>query len=225
MAGANTTYQQQAYAYVKKQITNLGLKPGEYITDSQIAGTLKISRTPVREAFHRLENEGLLNYEARRGWKVYALSLHDINEIFDIKIAVEGLVARKAAECDDEALRAKLRTAVQQMRESAEGGDIEAWLQADVQLHEIIFAMADNDRAERIIQNLNDQWHRVRVGFVAMQSRLKRSIGEHEAIAESILARQGEEAQRQMETHLDQVREELVRLLVNMVLPFVENGV
>jgi len=66
MVNSNLTYQKQAYGFIKSQIMNLGFKPGEYITDSQIAGLLKISRTPVREAFYRLEKEGLLINEARR---------------------------------------------------------------------------------------------------------------------------------------------------------------
>lgn len=225
MSENSATFQQQAYEHVKNKITNLGFKPGEYITDVQIADTLNISRTPVREAFHRLENEGLLNYEARKGWKVYTLSLTDIHEIFDLKISIEGLVANKAAACQDETLREALREALRQMRLAAAADDIEAWLQADIQLHEIIFKMANNERAHRIITNLNNQWHRVRIGFAAMQGRVMRSVAEHERFVENILNGDGEAAEQHMRQHLNQVREELVRLLVNMVLPFVENGV
>ncbi len=105
MPTLNATLQQQAFEYIKGQIVNLGFRPGEYITNSEIAAQLNISRTPVREAFHRLEKEGLLINEARRGWKIYTLSLEDIQEIFDIKIAVEGMVVRKAAECQDKQLQ------------------------------------------------------------------------------------------------------------------------
>ena len=52
------TFQHQAYEYVKEQIINLRYKPSQVITDTQVAQELNISRTPVREAFHRLENEG-----------------------------------------------------------------------------------------------------------------------------------------------------------------------
>ena len=225
MPAMTATFQQQAYDFVKAKITTLGFKPGEYLTDAQIAGQLNISRTPVREAFHRLENEGLLNYEQRRGWKVYALALTDIEEIFDIKIAVEGLIARRAADCADEELKTKLGHALQQMAAAAQDDNINAWLQADQQFHDTLYRMADNDRARRVINNLNDQWHRVRIGFSAMQSRVKSSVGEHQAIAASILAGNGEQAELHMRIHLQQVRDELVRLLANMVMPFVENGV
>ena len=92
-----STFQQQTYEYVRNQIINLGFKPGEYITDMLIAEKLAISRTPVREAFQRLEKEGLLVNEARKGWRVYTLELEDIHEIFDLKIAIEGMLVRRAA--------------------------------------------------------------------------------------------------------------------------------
>jgi len=220
-----TTYQEQAYDFVKARIMNLDLKPGQYVTDSQIAEELDISRTPVRDALRLLEHEGFLISEARRGWKVYSLSLEDIHEIFDIKEALEGMIARQAAGCQDEGLRSALREAMDRMHHAAEADDPDAWQEADFQLHRIISAMAANERATRIIQNLNEQWHRVRIGFLAMQGRIERSNPEHEAIVENILAGDGQEAERLMHIHLNNVREELVRLLVNLVLPFVQEGV
>jgi DNA-binding GntR family transcriptional regulator len=223
MPNPNLTYQQQAYEHIKTQIITLGFKPGEYLTDTQIAAQLGISRTPVREAFYRLEKEGLLINEARRGWKIYTLSLHNIHEIFDIKEAVEGMVARKAAECRDEGLQAALREALLTMESAA--SDAEAWLQADAHLHDLLFQMAGNELASRIIANLNDQWHRVRIGFVALRGRTLRSVDEHRLVVDCVLAGDGEQAERLMRLHLNQVRDELAHLLETMVLPFVEEGV
>lgn len=225
MARAATTYQQQAYVFVKEAILTLGYKPGEYISDKQIAEELKISRTPVREAFRRLENEGFLVNEARRGWRVYTLSLQDIHEIFDLKVEIEGMLARKAAACTDEGLRTGLRGAMQEMKQAAAAGDTDAWFQADRKLHDILYQMAGNERGQTIVDTLNAQWHRVRIGFSAMEGRIQRSVPEHEAFVSGVLAGEGEEAEAEMRRHLNQVREELERLLVNMVLPFAQNGI
>ena len=219
------TYQQQAYDFVKAQIMNLDLKPGQYVTDSQVASQLNISRTPVREALRRLEQEGMLINEPRRGWKVYTLSLGDIHEIFDIKEILEGMIARRAAACSDKQLRGALRDALERMQRAAAANDPDAWREADFELHDIIFAMCANERASRIIQSLNDQWHRLRIGFLALEGRMGRSTCEHEAIVESILAGEGEEAERLIRHHLNNVRQELVGLLVKLVLPFVKEGV
>ena len=225
MTDSTVTHQQRAYDYVKNHIITRGYRPGQYINDTQIAAELDISRTPVREAFHRLENDGLLINEARRGWRVYSLSLEDIHEIFDVKEVVEGMIARKASECEDGALREDLSRALQRMREASDDGDSDEWLQSDFALHDVLFAMAKNERAHRIVTNLNDQWHRVRIGYVAMQARMQQSTIEHETFVKAILDHDPESAEFLMHEHLNGVRQELVRLLVNVVLPFVENGV
>lgn len=218
------TYQSQAYDYVRGQIINLGFKPGEYITDGQIAEKLGISRTPVREAFQRLEKEGLLVNEARRGWRVYMLDLTDIHEIFELKIAIESMLVRKAAECPDEQLRADLADALNEMKKASEAKDSDGWLQSDIHLHNILFMMANNERAERIVVNLNDQWHRLRLGYVALQGRTTTSIIEHEQFVASVLAGDVEKAGQQMREHLTRVRDDLIQLVVKVVMPFSARG-
>jgi len=219
-----STFQQQTYDYVRGQIINLGFKPGEYITDAQIAEKLEISRTPVREAFQRLEKEGLLINEARKGWRVYMLDLEDVHEIFELKIAVEGMLIRKAAECADEGLRKDLRDALLDMKNATEANDAELWLQADIHLHNILFLMSNNERAERIIENLNDQWHRLRLGYVALQGRTKASIVEHEEFVGSVLAGDADKAEKQMREHLARVRDDLIQLVEKLVMPFSSGG-
>jgi DNA-binding GntR family transcriptional regulator len=224
-ASSAATLQHQAYDFVKARIMSMEYKPGQYVTDSEVAEALDISRTPVREALRRLEQEGLLINQARRGWKVYTLSLEDIHDIFDIKEALEGMVARRAAANPDEASRSALGEAMARMQQAAQGDDVEAWMEADVRLHHVVLAMGSNERAANVIQQLNDQWHRVRVGFLAMKGRIARSNLEHKAIVDSILAGEEEEAERLMRVHLHHVRDELVRLLEHLVLPFVEEGI
>ena len=111
------------------------------------------------------------------------------------------------------------------MQRAAQADDVEAWMEADVQLHQVIFGMGSNERAANVIQQVNDQWHRVRVGFLAMKGRIARSNLEHRAIVDSILAGDQEEAERRMRVHLHNVRDELVRLLIHLVLPFAEEGI
>ncbi len=219
-----TTYQQQTYDYVRGQIINLGFKPGEFINDAQIAEKLSISRTPVREAFQRLEKEGLLVNEARKGWRVYMLDLEDIDEIFDLKIAIEGMLVRKAAACTDKSLRKDLAAALTDMKAAVEDDDPDAWLQADIHLHNIIFLMANNERAEQVIRTLNDQWHRIRLGYVALQGRTDKSIAEHAEFVNSVLAGDAQKAETQMRNHLSRVRDDLVQLVKRLVLPFSTSG-
>jgi DNA-binding GntR family transcriptional regulator len=220
-----TTLRQQAYDSVKTRIMNLDLKPGQYITDSQIADELCISRTPARDALRLLEHEGFLISEARRGWRVYSLSLKDIQEIFEIKEVLEGMIVRQAAECEDETLRAALRELLKRMKQAAAADDYQTWRRADAELHNTIFSMCPNERAGQIVRGLDEQWFRVRLAFLAIRGRIERANPEHEAIVENILAGNAEQAECAMRLHIRNVRHELVQLLSELVFPFAHEGV
>ena len=217
------TFQQQAYDYVREQIMSMGFRPGQTITDSQVAEALDISRTPAREALRRLQQEHLLTKEARRGWKVTSLSVQDIHDIFEIKLLLEGLIARQAAACEDEDKRAALERAIAKMELAAQDHNFEQWSDADWDLHQLVFSMSPNARLGRIINSLNAQWYHMRVGLKAMEGRVGRSNQEHSEIVDAILARDGAAAEEAMRTHLAKVQDALVRML-RMVLPFMMDG-
>lgn len=219
------TLQDKVYYFIKTKIMNRGLRPGQSLTENKIAKELNMSRTPVREALHLLEHEGLVTRQNRRGWKVFPLSPRDIEEIFEIKVALEGMMARRATECKDIAKRAALKKVLKRMKKTASIKDYEAWRNADIELHNLIFAMYGNDRAARIINDLNNQWYRVRIGLATLEGRLERSNREHEEIVASMLAGNGNEAERLMIKHLNKVHDELTHMLVNFILPFAEGGV
>lgn len=219
------TLEQKTYDFLKKQIMDCVFKPGQVINDGLIAKELKISRTPVRSALRLLEHEGLLINNANRGWKVYSLTLEDIRDIFEIKLELESLIARQASKSKDSKKREEMKKALARMKKSAVDGDIDAWRKADMQLHDIIFSMCPNKRASHIIKNLNNQWYRVRIGMIAIKGRIDRSNIEHEDLVESILNGNADAADRQMRLHLRNVRDELEHVLINLVLPFAQNGI
>jgi len=135
------------------------------------------------------------------------------------------LIARKAAKCSDDILRKKLKETLESMRQAAETDNVESWVELDVVLHHLIFMMADNQRAMNYIENINDQWNRLRVGFSARTGRISRSIKEHEAMVVAILSGDSDKAEEETICHLKLVRDELITLLVNMVLPYAKDGV
>jgi DNA-binding GntR family transcriptional regulator len=223
--GATELLPQFAYSYIKERILNRVFTPGQQLTDTHLAEELGISRTPVRDALRQLTYEGLLVNQARRGWQVYSLSLEDIHEIFDLKVVLEGMIAGHAARCQDEEKRALLKDTMEKMKRAANANDFDTWREADHELHQIIFSMTPNERAWRIVENLNEQWYRLRIGYIALEGRIQRSCLEHEPIVLSILAGKEEEAERCMRVHIENIQKELVHMLVNMVFPFTKGGV
>ena len=220
----NDTYRQQVYDYVWKKIISMEYRPGDFITDSQVASELKISRTPAREAFQRLEMEGFLIPEARRGWRIYALTIKDIEDIFDLKCEIEGLVAKKAALDRSEEHHQMLRNYLLRMREACSNDDVTGWMEMDSLIHHLLYLMAQNERAEKIIKHLNDQWHRMRRGFIDLRGRLDVATDEHEKIIMAVINGDAEEAELAMQSHLNSVRKGLMRVLVTMILPYARDG-
>ena len=166
-----------------------------------------------------------MSSRARRGWQVNSLSLQDVREIFDIKETLESMLVRKAAECEDEHQRRQLKRVMERMKKSAHANDYDGWRQADTELHGILLAMSGNERASRIICDLNDQWYRIRLGLMAMHGRLERSNQEREAVVKTVLAGDGSAAERLMRSHLQNLREELERSLLYVILPYAESEV
>ena len=88
---------EEAYSLILEEIINGSLKPGEVVTEVFLAEKFGLSRTPVREALNRFQCEGLI-CTSNRTKRIYSLSGHDIEEIFELKKLIEGNVAQKAAE-------------------------------------------------------------------------------------------------------------------------------
>ena len=172
------------------------MKPGEIVSENKLSQELGISRTPIREALKQLEQDGLISSSNRRK-RVFVLTIHEVEEIFDLKIAVESHIARWAAERGEKVERSQLQQIVQRMGQFADIPEdisevhewIDEWLEIDNQFHALLFQMANNKRSEQIIKNLNYQWHRLRIGLLAMEGRIQKSVKEHANMAQAIVGR------------------------------------
>jgi DNA-binding GntR family transcriptional regulator len=213
--------QEEAYARLKEAILSLQLLPGEPVPETEWAERLGMSRTPIREALRRLEYEGLVTSERRRGWFVYSLSLDEIRHIFDVKVALEGFAARLAAERITGEQAARLNRALEEIALATEEQDLDAWHEADQHFHGVLFDAAGNPRLQQIVSGLNDQLHRIRAGHLALKGRMDRSLEEHRAIAEAVLSGDGQAAEEVMRAHLRDLRESVIGVLEDLIVPVV----
>jgi DNA-binding GntR family transcriptional regulator len=217
----NKTSFKEAYSMILEEILNGTLKPGEVVTEVELAERYGISRTPVREALNRFQCEGLIS-TSNRTKRIYTLSQDDIREIFEMKDVIEGNMAGRAAENLTVMQAEKLRRIVKGMKELSEGSPenepeekdlLDNWLNLDRQFHDLIFTAAGNKRAQDYIQKLNIQWHRLEVGLIAIEGRIGKAIIEHEAIASAILERNPEKARSTMTDHLGNLKKVIIKLM------------
>jgi len=215
---------EKAYTAIRDRILNMDLKPGQLVSEVILSKELGISRTPIREAFKKLEQEGLIINQNHRK-RVYILTIRELEEIFDMKCAVEGYVAYLAALRKEPSQEVRLRAVMDRMEQFPIGngsaafteGDhhqrIMAWLEIDEAFHDILYEMAKNRRAQEYIQNLNRQWHRLRMGINAMEGRIEKSIKEHLDLGKTILAGDAEGARVQMVHHLENLKRSIISIM------------
>jgi DNA-binding GntR family transcriptional regulator len=171
------------------------LKPAERIIEEEIAEKYGVSRSPVREALRRLEADGLVVREDRRGAYVGGISRRDLDEIYLCRLELEGLAAREAAlNWRDKAL-ARLSKRLSEMDRSFDASDIRAYFIANVALTTEIHEVSGNRTLCRLLAGVGKQALRYR--YFAYQSfphLLNHSIEHNHELIEHIARRDGKEA-------------------------------
>lgn len=207
-AGGSASEQHRSTVYTKlrKAILAGTLKPMERITENQVAERFGLSRTPVREAFRRLESERLILVVPQRGSFVSQPSVEDILEIYQMRAPLEGMAARIAAESiTDEQLR-HLEDLLHAEEDRKDRRSAERSLRLSREFHAVIFACTQNKRLASFLTDLQDQVHRVRVLWPSTLARLGETWKEHQQILAALKEHDAEAAERLMRGHLECAR-------------------
>ena len=196
-----------AYKQIKEAILSGALRPLELITEEHIAERLGLSRTPVREAFGLLAAEGFIVVVAKRGSFVAPLSIDDILEIYQIRMPLQCMTARIAAETITDKDIAALERLVD--TELAQEGrrSVQISLARSEEFHDIVNSCARNQRLEALLKQLQSQIHRARALWPSTRSRLSETWREHGLFVTALKARDPDRAERLMREHLDRARE------------------
>jgi DNA-binding GntR family transcriptional regulator len=203
------------YVRLKDAILTGSLRPMERITENKVAASYGLSRTPVREAFRRLETEGLIQVIPQRGSFVSQPSVEDILEIYQIRMPLECMSARIAAERIEEDQLEELESLVSAERARAEGRSAEHSLRASARFHAALYSCTRNKRLASFLMDMQNQVHRVRVLWPSTVARLEETWKEHAGILTALRARDGAEAERLMRQHLERARASTL----NRILP------
>jgi DNA-binding GntR family transcriptional regulator len=202
---------EEAYRHLKTRIMSADLPPGASLNELEIAAALGTSRTPVREAIRKLEQEGLAMRYPNRGAIVTKLSMTDVLEIWQLREILEPAACALAADRIDREALAKLESAFLELRGQEMGPEAyEAFLRADVGLHGLIVDSTGNATLRSVLGMLNERVVQVRV--VTSPARFQSAVAEHLAIVAALKARDAQEAMAAMRRHLECARQSLVLL-------------
>ena len=186
------------------------LEPGERLMEVQLADELGISRTPVREAIRKLEQEGYVIMMPRRGTYIADLSIRDINEVFEIRTSLESLASGLAAERITEDELEKLQRLLVQIGTHIKSGDMESIVRTDTEFHDLLYQASRNTRLVGIISNLREQLTRFRTTSMSFPGRLKATLEEHRNIVEAIAQGDEKAARKAAEHHMEKSEQTLL---------------
>lgn len=189
------------------------LQPGERLMEIHLAQKLGVSRTPVREAIRMLELDGLVTMIPRKGAVVAEITVSDLEDVLEVRAALEELAVRKACQnMNDEQMRA-LEKAEDRFVRSLRKTDLIACAQADVEFHEIISDATGNQRLIQILNNIREQIYRYRLENLKDKKSHANLVEEHAAIRQALRERSESKAQEAVRVHIEHQKESIIESL------------
>ena len=187
---------------LREAILRGDLVPGERLMELQLASKLGVSRTPIREAIRMLEQEGLAITIPRKGASVAGMTEKDMQDVLEIREALDELAVRIACEkITDEQLK-RLVDAKDLFETSTRTGDVKKIAEADVSFHDVIYEATGNPKLESMLNNLREQVYRYRVEYIKDPKNYPVLIREHEAILLALKERNVKKAEIAMHEHV-----------------------
>ena len=205
----------RAYEHTKAQIVEGRVPPGEWLSEGEVAQALSVSRTPVREAFLRLQAEGMLRLYPRKGAVVVPLSERDVADVMQLREMAEAFAGRHALALEDdervEAL-AELDRLVAEQRVAGES-DLGRFVALDREFHATIVRASGNRLLDEFYASLRDKQERM--GQDALRrdpARLRSILAEHAELVDRLRARDAAGYEAVLARHLESSRKLLSRI-------------
>ncbi len=198
---------------LKDAILTQTLPPGKRLLESELAESLGVSRTPVREAIRRLEQEGLVAMIPRKGAYVSGISLKDIREVYEIRAALEMLALELAAKYITAEEIAELEHQVRQEEAMTEANRLNEIIFIDSSFHDLIYQYARNSRLTQFVEILQEQFKRFRFLPLGSSARSHTALAEHEQMVEALRAHDSILAAKLAREHIANAQNALISAL------------
>jgi len=194
----------RAYLAIRDQLIMLDIQPGEPIDDDQLAKTLGVGRTPVREALKRLEGDRLVVSYPRRGTFATGMDIADLAYISEIRLQLEPLAARRAAERAPRTTRTELdELAVRVEAVDVARADRTQVMRWDLSVHRAIYRAANNPHLEDVLIRYDNLATRIHCMFLDRLSTLDMQVvAEHVALLRAIAAGEADRAEDLAREHV-----------------------
>ena len=200
--GPRKSLGQHVYQDLRQAIVRGEIAAGSRLVENRIAEAMGISRTPVREAIHKLEREGLIEQRQKGGFVVVGISRNDIEEIFGIRSVLESYAAGLAALRHTKGDLAGLEKKIDEFQDNLDAGRMDRLVKINTEFHQLLYALSGNSRLIRMIGTLQDQFHRFRKIILARKSLARKSNEDHRRMLVYIRKKDVEETEGLVKKHI-----------------------
>jgi DNA-binding GntR family transcriptional regulator len=206
-----------AYEILKKRIISLELTAGQHLVEENIAEELSVSRTPVRQALQRLQNEDFVTMIPYSGCIVRQFTVADIDEIYTIREALEGICVFRATKIISEKNLDLIENTIQADLKKCLHKNTTAVKSQKIQdlLHDMSVELCGNNRIVQIMKKLAEQIKLLQHYSLSLPGRKKQSCYEHQDILNAMRKRNQSEAEQLMREHIRSVKNDVIKYYLN----------
>jgi DNA-binding GntR family transcriptional regulator len=214
------TLADRAYADIKQRIGDFRLLPGDRFSETELAQTVQVSRTPLRQALQRLQREGFLQVFPKSGWQVAPLDFEVFDQLYDLRVLLEAHAVAKLCELEDRPALGELADiwlVKPSERESVLRGSPLSVDQLDEAFHATLVRAAGNHEMVRVHEDITERIRIIRRLDFTKPARVEATCDEHARILRAITRRRTEEAQRLLRAHVEQSKLEVRHITLDML--------
>jgi len=202
---------EEVYDSLKKSILHGKLKGGQRLIEEQLANQIGISRTPVREAFHKLERDDLVSRLPKGGFAVREFTKEDVEEIFGIRSALESYASYLATLHLTPERISTLENKVEDLENTLKKGEYDKVIQLQTEFHDLLYKFCKSKKLLEMINNFRDYFYRYRPALLQTKDGFKYSIEDHRRMLEAMKKKNPRLVERVVRKHLARGKELIIK--------------
>ena len=209
----------EVYAQLKRDVAEFHLVPGDRFTENEISERLGVSRTPVRQALFRLQQEGFVEVLFRSGWRVLPFDFDQFEQLYDVRMVLETTAVHRLCESGQRVDRSLLDTlaAIWLVPQAQRSSDAELVAQWDERFHCDLVAAAGNGEMARIHRDVTERIRIIRRLDFTLQRRIDATYDEHAKILKAVRANRGDQAAMLLRAHIETSQSEVRKITLHQV--------
>ena len=208
---------ERIYTGIKNSIITGELEPRTRLIEESLAEAMQASRTPVREAFQKLEKEGLIYRRPRGGYAVKGVAEEEVDEIFGLRSVLEGYAGFLAASRITREELKSLKDIVRQEQACLKNMHAEEFIELDTQFHDVLHRAAKNSRLYTLLQGLRDYTYRYRVIILRYHPNPGVAVEDHKKMVQCMKARNARQIETLIRRHMNRGKNLIKRKLRQII--------